>query len=149
MRRANISNSYYLFCLLISVFTVSYTSETPDQYPGLQISHGLLWPPCFICVKRNWNHWPALSWTRQQIWTRFYCEVTPGSFSWDMCWCLSVISVKNLHDAMLNNNSEGQVCFFFSELWFGSLKMWHCFKILLFFSGVDRTCMLFLWGSWI
>lgn len=57
--------------LLTSVFTVSYTSETPDHHPGLEISHGLLWwiwwAPCFICRKRNWDHWPALCWTHKQI----------------------------------------------------------------------------------
>lgn len=47
---------------------------------------------------------------------------------------------------MLDNNSEGQVCLgFFSELLFGSLKIWHCFKNIAVLSGVGMT-VLFLGG---
>lgn len=147
MCRTNISNSYYLFGLLTSVFTVSYTSETPDQYPGLEISHGLLW----------WIWW-VLSVGKETETTdqhyaetiNIYCEVTPGSLTWDMCWCLSVIIncrksyiKKNLYDVMLDNNSECQVCLFFSELLFGSLKIWHHFRNIAVLSGVGMTLCFF------
>lgn len=83
--------------------------------------------------------------------TRVYCEMTPVFLSWGMCWCLSVIincrnsyikKKKNLHDVMLDNNSEGQVCLFV----FIRIVVWFSENLALF--QLTFSFCFFWGGSW-